>query len=116
MVKQLIAYDYHGTSVLVEVDEKVPDEGFERAGYNIKDHLPFKKAQVSLEDAFSTIKPTAQAITDQIQALSVKPQKAEVGFGLTMKANAGAVIASAGVEANVTIKLTWDFDNRSAIS
>jgi Trypsin-co-occurring domain 1 len=109
MAKQLIEYDYHGTPVLIEVEEAVPEGGFERAGYDLRDHLPFKKANVSLEDAFSTIKPTAQAITDQIQALSVKPQKAEVGFGLTMKANAGAVIASAGVEANITIKLTWDF-------
>jgi hypothetical protein len=109
MAKQLIEYDYRGTSVLVEVDEDEPTEGFERAGFDIRDNLPFRKAKVSLEDAFSTIKPTAQAITDQIQALSVKPQKAEVGFGLTMKANAGAVLASAGVEANVNVKLTWDF-------
>ncbi|MGB9371862.1 MAG: CU044_2847 family protein [Halobacteriota archaeon] len=109
MAKQLIEYDYQGTSVLVEVDEEAPEEGFERAGFDIKDRIPFKKANVSLDQAFSTIKPTAQAITDQIQALSIKPQKAEVGFGLTMKANAGAVLASAGVEANVNVKLTWDF-------
>jgi len=110
MAKQLIEYDYYGSSVLVEVDEEEPPEGFERAGFDIRDHLPLKKAKVSLEDAFSSIKPIAQAITDQIQALSVKPQKAAVGFGLTMKANAGAVIASAGVEANVNVTLTWDLE------
>ncbi|MGB9371864.1 MAG: CU044_2847 family protein [Halobacteriota archaeon] len=39
----------------------------------------------------------------------MKRQIAEVAFGLVMKANIGAVLASAGIEANANIKLTWDF-------
>jgi hypothetical protein len=109
MVKQLIGYDYQGTYVLVEIDEEEPEEGFEEAGSAIKERLQFKKAKISFEEAFSTVKPTIQAITAQIEGLSVKPNIVEVGFGLTMKANAGAVIASAGVEANVNVKLTWGF-------
>lgn len=110
MAKQLIEYEYPGGDHLRGGNEKEPDVGFERAGFDkLKDFLPTKKASSSLDQAFSTIKPTAQPITDQIRELSVKRQTAEVAFGLVMKADTGAVLASAGIEANVNIKLTWDF-------
>ncbi len=112
MAKQLIEYEYDGTTIYAEVDDEEPDVGFKRAGFDkLRDFLPTKKASVSLDQAFATIKPTAQAITDQIRELGVKPQTAEVAFGLAMKAEIGAVLASAGIEANINVRLTWDFSH-----
>ncbi|MGB9371865.1 MAG: hypothetical protein WCB79_08060 [Halobacteriota archaeon] len=66
MPKQLIEYEHRGATIYAEVNEKEPDVGFERAGFDkLKDFLPTKKESSSLDQAFSTIKPTAQAITDQ---------------------------------------------------
>ena len=106
MAKQLVEYDYDGSTILVEVEQEKEEEEWERVG--VLDHLPIVKAKVSFEKALSAIRPVTKAVMTQVSNLDTKPEKVEVGFGLTMKAEGGAVIASAGIEANMNVKLTWD--------
>ena len=39
---------------------------------------------------------------------SLQPDRIEVEFGLKMNADVGAILASAGVEANYKITLAWE--------
>jgi len=73
------------------------------------DNLPTETSDTTLQDAFSIIKPMADAIVATLSNLNKTPQDAEVTFGLAMKANSGAAIALTPADANVNFKLTWAF-------
>jgi hypothetical protein len=92
-----------GTTILVEIDE--PEQGglvkVSRAGDAIA------KAQQTLEKALEKVKPAAQSIILQLRKLHDAPDEIEVAFGLKLSAEAGAVLASAGAEANYTVTLKW---------
>src|SRR5688572_14357275 len=112
-MKRLIDFPLEsGTSMLVEIDE--PVEGglvkASRAGELIV------KAQQSLEKALENVQPAAQAVIQQLRKLSDSPDEIEVTFGLKLSADAGAVLASAGTEANYTVTLKWIKEKQKARS
>lgn len=41
---------------------------------------------------------------------SERPSQAEVEFGITFSAEAGAILAKAGSEASISVKLIWEHD------
>ena len=65
------------------------------------------KARKSFQDALSVVKPVAESIVGKFNNLSIKPEEIGVEFGIKMNAEAGAIIASSGVEANFKITLKW---------
>ncbi|HHS97503.1 MAG TPA: hypothetical protein ENK08_06330 [Chloroflexi bacterium] len=66
-----------------------------------------QRAQQTFEAALEKVRPAAQAIIKKLRALHDPPDEIEVEFGLKMSAEAGAVIAATGVEANYKVTLTW---------
>lgn len=103
-MKRLIEFPLEdGTSMMVEVDE--PEQGglvkASRAGDAIV------KAQQTLEKSLEKVRPAAQFIIRQLRKLHDSPDEIQVAFGLKLSAEAGAVLASAGAEANYTVTLKW---------
>ena len=65
------------------------------------------KAGQTLEAALERIKPAASAIIATISSLPEAPDEVAVEFGLKVTGKAEMIVASAGVEANYKITLTW---------
>jgi hypothetical protein len=105
-LKQLIEFILkNGDSIFVEIDKPLPEGGVvpaTRAGEIVA------KAGRSFEAALEKIKPAAEAIITQLIDLSRKPDKIEVEFGVRLSADAGAIIASTGAEANFKVTLSWN--------
>jgi hypothetical protein len=97
MGKQLVTYVFEGTEVLVEVDEPVQGD-IVPAGMSDKIDRTF-------DSAFNQIKPAITEVIDKLSSLG--SQSVSVTFGIKLSAKAGAFIASAGVEANFSVTLTW---------
>ena len=103
-MKRLIKFPLQdGGSVIVEVDEPTP-EGVIRAACPGE---VVAKAKETLEDALDKIQPAAQAIIAKLRGLPDAPDEIGVEFGIKLSAQAGAFIASAGVEANYKVTLKW---------
>jgi hypothetical protein len=107
-VKTLVEYriDSEGTeTVVVEVDEPLDEAGEERAGF-----LSWKSPRPTSEDleaSFDRITPAANLLMSKLRSLADRPDEATIEFGVKLTAKAGAVLASAGVEANFNVTLTW---------
>jgi hypothetical protein len=67
-----------------------------------------KLSAEAMKNAMNTIYNTAREVTDSISALTVKPSTVEVEFGITLKAESGALIAKGGADATFKVKLTWE--------
>lgn len=72
------------------------------------DDMLTKSAEV-LEKAMNTIHHMARRVSSAVDALEKKPSQVEAAFGLKLNAEGNALVAKAGVEANLNIKLVWDF-------
>ncbi|MFQ6015374.1 MAG: CU044_2847 family protein [Anaerolineae bacterium] len=104
-MKRLIEFPLdEGGSIVVEVDEPVPEGRVTRA---VRPGEIAAKAGQTFETALERIKPAAGAIITKLRSLSDPPDEVKVEFGLKMNADAGAIVASAGVEANYKVTLTW---------
>jgi hypothetical protein len=102
-MKQLVEYKLKdGSSFHVEVE--VPEsEVVTRAG---RKDLP-AEANMMFEDAINRVKPMATAIVESLRGITDPSPDVEIEFGLKLTANAGAVVASAGAEANYALTLRW---------
>ncbi len=109
-MKQLIEFPLEdGTSILVEVDQPEPEGGL------VKTARPGEvvaRASQTLEQAMEKIKPAAAAVIKKLRGLSDPPDEISVEFGIKLSAEAGAVVASAGVEANYTVTLKWEREKK----
>ena len=104
-MKRLVEFPLQdGGTMFVEVDEPEPPGGVVRAA---RPSDVVEKAKETLEDALDKIKPAAESIIDKLRGLHDEPDEIEVEFGIKLSAEAGAFIASAGVEANYTVTLKW---------
>jgi hypothetical protein len=105
-MKRLIEFPLqNGGRLVAEVDEsEVPGRVVRVAA---KPGEVAEKAQETLEDALEKIKPAAQLIIDKLHTLHDVPDEISVEFGIKLNAAAGAIIASAGVEANYKVTLKW---------
>lgn len=66
-----------------------------------------QEARQTFEAALEKVRPAAQAIIGKLRALHDPPDEVTIEFGLKMSAEAGAIIAAAGAEANYKVTLTW---------
>ena len=104
-MKHLIEFPLEdGGAILVEVDEPEPQGGVMRAA---RPGEIVAKAGQTFEAALERIKPAAGTIIAKLRGLHDPPDEVEVEFGLKMSAEAGAVIATAGAEANYKVTLKW---------
>lgn len=93
-----------GGTLAVEVDEGV-QAGVVRAS---RPGEIVAEAQQTLESALDRVMPAAQAMIGRVRALSAKPDEVQVAFGVKLSAEAGAILAKAGGEANLTVTLKWN--------
>jgi hypothetical protein len=67
-----------------------------------------EQAAKALDSAMNTIYHMARRTTATIDALVDRPSEFELSFGIKLDAEAGAIIAKAGVEASLGVKMTWE--------
>lgn len=104
-MKRLIEFPMDdGSSVVVEVDEPEPEGGVTRAA---RFGEIAARAGQTFETALERLKPPTTAIIAKLRSLNDPPDEMEVEFGLKMTAEAGAVIAATGIEANYKVTLKW---------
>jgi hypothetical protein len=63
------------------------------------------KAQVTLEQALTNLKPSLHKIVHMLKELM--PDDAEIEFGLKIGGEAGAIIAKGTAEVNFIIRMSW---------
>lgn len=93
-----------GDVILVEVDA-TPSGRSQMRG--LKPQAIVEKAAVSFDQALEKLRPAASAIISKLRDLAESPDEISVEFGIKLNAAAGAVVASAAVEANYVVKLLW---------
>lgn len=102
-MKRLVEFPLEdGDTMLVEIEE-TDQGGLVKASLS----ETIVKAQQTLEKSLEKIKPAAQFVIAQLRKLHDAPDEVQVAFGLKLSADAGAVLASAGAEANYTVTLKW---------
>lgn len=109
MKKPIKFFLKNGGSILVETDVPQPEGGVMPAAR--ADEI-VAKANRNFEAALEKIKPAAEAIMNKLHDLSDSPDKIEVEFGVKLSADAGAIIASTGAEANFKVTLAWNRQNK----
>jgi len=63
------------------------------------------RAQVSLEDALATLKPSLQKVVHLLKELS--PDQTVVEFGLKLGGETGMIIAKGTAEVNFKVTMSW---------
>lgn len=61
----------------------------------------------ALDSAMNAIYYMAKRVNSAVDAIDKKPDGVEVEFGLKLDAETGAIIAKAGIEATLNVKLIW---------
>jgi hypothetical protein len=103
-MKRLVEFPLEdGTTMLVEVEE--PDQGGLVKASRSDDVIA--RAHQTLEKSLEKVKPAAQFVIQKLRELHDSPDEVQVSFGLKLSAEAGAVLASGGVEANYLVTLKW---------
>ena len=69
-----------------------------------------KRSAEALDHAMGTVKGMSRRFQTTISSLAVQPSTTELEFGIKLDAAAGAVLAKAGAEASMNVKLTWSRD------
>ena len=66
------------------------------------------KSAEALDSSMDTIRYMAKRVTSTMDSLGdVKPDEVTVEFGIKFDAEAGAIIAKAGIEASLRVELVW---------
>jgi len=67
-----------------------------------------EKAKSAFHKALDTIRVIASDIGTSVDKIANRPDKLEFSFSLKIDANANAIVAKIGSEAQFEVKLTWD--------
>lgn len=67
-----------------------------------------RRSAEALDKAMDTIHHMARRVNATIKQLADPPAEVEVDFGIKFTSEAGAVIAKAGVDCSINVKLTWE--------
>ncbi|GER85418.1 MAG: hypothetical protein IMW90_04255 [Thermogemmatispora sp.] len=105
-MKKLVAFPLEdGGQVVIEVEEPEP-EGGERVPVSRRLTRP-EQASETLEKALQKVLPAIKAVAEKLHHLDLKPDEVEIAFGIKLSASLGAILATAGSEANFDITLHW---------
>ncbi|MEW1589681.1 CU044_2847 family protein [Micromonospora vinacea] len=66
-----------------------------------------RPARQSLETALAHIKPALDAALGVVQGVAVRPDQVEVEIGVTLTAEAGAIVARTSAQGHLKVKLVW---------
>lgn len=106
-MNQLVEFPLEeGGSILVEVEVSESEGQIIKAGTRRIEDLPLVAAR-SFESALDSIKPIASAIIAKLNGIKNPPDEIAVEFGLSMKADANAVLTKVGADANLKVNLKW---------
>ncbi|MBN6058348.1 hypothetical protein JYK22_40890, partial [Nonomuraea sp. RK-328] len=100
--RTLVAFDAQDTQILVEVETHLL--GPERVATRDK---AVAAAKVTFNQAVSVLRPTAQAIVDELNRMQDRPDEVEVTLGLKFTAGAAVLVASGSSESSCTVKMVW---------
>ena len=89
----------HGT-VLVE-----EHSGTELERVGLRDRI--RPARKHLESALAQIQPAISAALDAVRAVPDRPDQVEVEIGVTLTAEAGAVVARTATQGHLVVRLIW---------
>jgi hypothetical protein len=67
----------------------------------------FERSGAALEDAMTLIQNMTTRVRTTIAAMVERPSEIEVAFGIKFDAEAGVLVAKAGVEASINVLLRW---------
>ncbi|MFL5386292.1 MAG: CU044_2847 family protein [Longimicrobiaceae bacterium] len=67
-----------------------------------------RRSAEALENAMHAIQHMAGRVMESIDSLAKRPSSVEVEFGLKLDTAGHAIIASAGAECTLNIKLVWE--------
>ncbi|WP_052888894.1 CU044_2847 family protein [Thermogemmatispora carboxidivorans] len=105
-MKKLVAFPLEdGGQVVIEVEEPEP-EGGKRTPVARSLTRP-EQAPETLEKALQKVLPAIKAVAEKLHHLDLKPDEVEIAFGIKLNASLGAILATAGSEANFDITLHW---------
>ena len=90
-----------GGSVLVEVGDR---DGLAQAA-RVTDVV--ESVATSFGAALASVRDAAATALRQFRAMDARPDEIQVEFGVRLSAQAGAVIAKAGGDGHLKVKLTW---------
>lgn len=93
-----------GQVIVVEVEDTVTG-GTARRG--LSPSAIIERAETSFDEAMDRARPIASGIISKLRSLSDPPDEVEVEFGLSLSAQAGAVLAAASTDAHYKVTLTW---------
>jgi len=83
-----------------------PKAGIQQVSLSLED-LGDKSAK-AFESAMKTIQQMGQRVTTAVKSMAQKPSEVEVSFGLKFDVESGVLIAKAGMEAGLNVKLKWE--------
>ncbi len=66
-----------------------------------------EKSREAIDKAMDTIQGMAAKTIAAAKGISEPPDAIEVEFGIKLDAEAGAMVAKAGTEASITVKMVW---------
>ncbi|GGU62405.1 CU044_2847 family protein [Streptomyces daghestanicus] len=61
----------------------------------------------SLQEMLRTVRPVADSFVDSFSRLAQAPDEINVSFGISLNAEADAIITSTSAAANFSVSLTW---------
>ncbi|NES23414.1 MAG: hypothetical protein F6K41_31980 [Symploca sp. SIO3E6] len=70
-----------------------------------------QKSTQAVDKAMGTIRAMAKRTIATLDTLSNKPNQVELEFGIKFNAEADALIAKTGTEANIKVKMVWNRDS-----
>lgn len=90
------------TPIIVEF---APRPGMKQVGIFSTDVV--EKSVQAIDIAMNTIYYMAKRVSSTVEEIDIKPESVGIEFGLKLDADIGAMIAKAGSEATLNVKLTW---------
>ena len=105
-MKRLVDFPLEqGGNVLVEVNEASPGQVMRGLG---KDRPSIaERTDKTFEEATATVVPAASGLLSRLRAAHDPADEISIEFGVQLSAQTGAFIASAAVEANFRVSMTW---------
>jgi hypothetical protein len=93
------------STIVVEINEPEPEGGVTRASRGPGQMLDV--ARDTFETGLEKIHRATESAIAKLRNLSEKPDEVTMEFGFNLNAEFGAIIASAGVEANYKVTISW---------
>lgn len=83
------------------------DVGGQGVGYApaSRDESPVRRR---FDEAFDDLRLLARSLTDKLDTPDLRPDGIEIEVGVKVSAKAGIVFTSAGGEATMSVKMTWN--------